>query len=410
VLTNRKLREISRVRVGIEIHFAGKSHIVDSDRQQILALLLSTFENAVQQNRELIKTQLELKTLNKQLELRNRFIRETFGRYLTDEVVASLLDAPEGTRLGGERRQVTMLMSDLRGLTSLAGRLAPEQVVTILNRYLETMVEVIVQYQGTINEFIGDAILVIFGAPIWRQDDAQRAVACAVAMQLAMTAVNNENSRIGLPSVEMGIGVHTGEVVVGNIGSSKRAKYGVVGSHVNLTSRIQSYTVGDQILISETTRHEAGPLISLAKQMEIEAKGIAQPITIYEVRGIGGTYNLFLPEREETLVPLPQEIPLQYTVLTGDHVGRTVYPGSFVTLSTKGGEVHATNPMALWSDIKIQLMGDNGEKLPGELYAKVLRDLPASRAGFYVHFTSISSEVATFFQRLLVSGAPGSTA
>ena len=218
VLTNKKLREISRVRVGIEIHFAGKSHIVDSDRQQILDLLLSTFENAVQQNRELIRSQLELKTLNEQLELRNKLIRTTFGRYLTDEVVASLLDSPEGTTLGGERRQVTMLMADLRGFTSLAGRLAPEQVVTIVNRYLATMVEVIVQYQGTIDEFIGDAILVIFGAPTQRQDDAQRAVACAVAMQLAMTTVNAENCRAGLPSVEMGIGVHTGEVVVGNIG------------------------------------------------------------------------------------------------------------------------------------------------------------------------------------------------
>src|SRR5207249_4548585 len=212
---------------------------------------------------------------------------------------ASLLDSPEGLQLGGEKRRVTMLMSDLRGFTSLAGRLAPEQVVAMLNRYLGTMVEIIMQYQGTIDEFIGGAIFVIFGAPVWREDDTQRAVACAVAMQLAVAAVNGVSGQAGLPNVEMGIGVHTCEVVVGNIGSHKRTKYGVVGSHVNLTSRIQSYTVGGQILISEATRHEVESLVQISRHMEVEAKGIVEPITLYELRSIGGAYNLFLPETHE---------------------------------------------------------------------------------------------------------------
>ena len=174
--------------------------------------------------------------------------------------MTSLLASPEKLQLGGEKRQVTILMSDLRGFTSVAERLAPEQVVTIINRYLGTMVDVILQYQGTINEFIGDAILVLFGAPICLEDHAQRAVACAMAMQLAMASVNAQNRDEGLPEVEMGIGMHTGEVVVGNIGSHKRTKYGVVGSPVNLTSRIESYTIGGQVLISETTRQNVGPI------------------------------------------------------------------------------------------------------------------------------------------------------
>jgi len=302
---------------------------------------------------------------------------------------------------------VSVLFVDVRGFTSLSGRLAPEQVVAMLNRYLGTMVEVIMQYQGTIDEILGDAMLVIFGAPMWRQDDAQRAVACAVAMQLAMASVNEDNSRTGLPNLEMGIGVHTGEVVVGNIGSHKRTKYGVVGSHVNFTFRIQSYTIGGQILISEMTRQEVGPLVRLSKQMEVEAKGIAEPITLYELRGIGGAYNLFLPASAEALFPLQQEIPLQYTVLAGEHVGRTVYQGSFITLSARGGEVCADHPVAPWSNIKIRLMGNNEEGLPGALYAKVLRHLPEGRPGFYAHFTSIPPEVAMFFQHLLASSAPG---
>jgi len=174
-----------------------------------------------------------------------------------------------------------------------------------------------------------------------------------------------------------------------------------VGSHVNLTSRIQSYTIGGQILLSEATRQAVEPLVKLSRQMEVEAKGIVEPITLYELRGIGGAYNLFLSEREEVLLPLQQEIPLRYAVLEGAYVGRTVHQGSFVTLSTKGGEVRSDHPIAPWSNIKMQLMDHNGERLPGEIYAKVLRHFSESCPGFYVHFTSIPPEVATFFQRLL---------
>ncbi|MGH8060283.1 MAG: response regulator, partial [Candidatus Entotheonellia bacterium] len=354
----------------------------------------------IQSQLSLKRAMEEIQRLAKQLELRNQFIRATFGRYLTDEVVASVLDSPEGLKLGGETRQVTILMSDLRGFTSLAGRLAPEQVVAILNRYLGIMVDVIMRYQGTIDEFMGDAIFVIFGAPIWREDHAQRAVACAMAMQLAMTSVNAENRREGLPEVEMGIGVNTGEVVVGNIGSHKRTKYGVVGSHVNLTSRIESYTVGGQILISEATLQEAGPLVSVKAQMQVEAKGIDKPLSLYEVQGIGGEYNLVLPEREEALFPLPQEIPVRYTVLEGKHLGGTMFEGSFVQLSGKGGEVRSEHPVAPRSDIKMRLMDANGEELSGDLYGKVVGQPMATRPYFAVRFTSIPPAVATFLQSL----------
>src|SRR4029079_2938668 len=143
---------------------------------------------------------------------------------------------------------------------------------------------------------IGDAIFVLFGAPVWQEDDAQRAVACAVAMQLAMTSINEQNREEDLPEIEMGIGVHTGQVVVGNIGSPERMKYGVVGSHVNLTSRIQSYTTGGQILISEATRQEVGQILKFGKQSEVKAKGIEHPISLFEVLGIGGNAKLLITE------------------------------------------------------------------------------------------------------------------
>src|SRR5262245_33842198 len=158
-------------------------------------------------------------------------IREAFGRYLTDEVVSNVLESSTALELKGEKRTVTMMMTDLRGFTSLAGRLAPERVVSLINRYLTAMVPIINQYQGTVDEIIGDAIFVLFGVPLWQENNAQRAVACAVAMQLAMDIVNEQNRQEDLPEVEMGIGVHTGPVVVGNVGSPERMKYGVVGSH-----------------------------------------------------------------------------------------------------------------------------------------------------------------------------------
>ena len=167
-----------------------------------------------------VAQQRQLTELNAALELRNRFIRQTFGSYLSDEIVDAILEKG-GLKIGGEKRRATILMADLRGFTSLSERLAAEDVVAMINIYLETMTEIIQKYQGTIDEFIGDGILVIFGAPILRPDDPQRAVACAVEMQLAMTSVNERNRQAGYPEVALGIGINTGEVVMGNIGSQE---------------------------------------------------------------------------------------------------------------------------------------------------------------------------------------------
>lgn len=228
------------------------------------------------------------------LEVRNAFIRKTFGLFLSDEIVDTLLDSPDGLRLGGEKRRVTVLMSDLRDFTPMSEKLSPEQVVELLNRYLGKMVEVITRNGGTIDEFIGDAILVIFGAPVLKENDVEHAVACAIDMQLAMEEVNAANRKDGLPELFMGIGINTGDVVVGNIGSSARLKYSVVGAPVNLTARIQSLTLGGQILISETTRREVGDLIEIVGQLRVKVKGIAGAVPIYDVAGIGGKYGLRL--------------------------------------------------------------------------------------------------------------------
>ena len=222
-----------------------------------------------------------------QLERNEQFIRATFGRYVSEEVVANLLEKPEGLELGGDLREVTMLMSDIREFSTICERLPPDQVMRMLNNYLGTMSEIIMGHQGTIDEFIGDAILAIFGAPISRPDDADRAVQCALDMQEAMNDINRENREAGLPEISMGIGVNTGAVIAGNIGSKKRSKYGVVGHQVNLTARIESQTAGGEVLISETTRDKLNQAFGIGEQKQVRVKGIKEPVSIYLVLNDG---------------------------------------------------------------------------------------------------------------------------
>jgi PAS domain S-box-containing protein len=351
------------------------------------------------------RVEAELKRLAEQVELRNKFVRETFGRYLTDEVVAAVLESPDGLEVGGEKRKITMMMTDLRGFTSLSERLPPERVVSILNRYLTTMVAVIKQYQGTIDEFIGDAIFVLFGAPVWQEDDAERAIACAVAMQLAMAPINEQNRQEGLPEIEMGIGLHTGPVVVGNIGSPERLKYGVVGSHVNLTSRIQSFTVGGQILISDTTRQAAGAIVELGKQLEVKAKGIEHPITLFEVVGVGGSHKLFLSQATEVLESLPEEIPFVYEIVDSTSLGGTNYKGAWIKLSRREAEARLENAVPPLTNLNMKLLGADGREMPGTLYGKVLETLPGSTSRFSIRFTSVTPEFETLLHDVMPRAA-----
>ena len=342
------------------------------------------------------RVEAELQHLAEQVEMRNKFIRQTFGRYLTDEVVAAVLESPSGLEMGGEKRKITMMMTDLRGFTSLSERLPPERVVSILNRYLTTMVSVIKQYQGTIDEFIGDAIFVLFGAPVWQEDDTERAVACAIGMQQAMASINEQNRQEDLPEIEMGIGVHTGQVVVGNIGSPERMKYGVVGSHVNLTSRIQSFTIGGQILISETTRQEIGSLLEIGTQLEVQAKGIEHPILLSEVLGIGGTHKLHLPESSDPLVSLTSEIPLKYEIVQETQIGGTFHKGALTKLSRKGAEARLESPVTPLANLNIRVIGPDGLELPGTVYAKFIGKAPGTSSRFHLRFTSMPPEIDAF--------------
>ncbi len=355
-----------------------------------------------------VKTQLSLKRameevrrLVGELDRRNQFIRKTFGRYLSDDIVADLLETPDGLALGGEKRLVTVLMSDLRGFTAASERLTPEEVVRGLNRYLGAMAEVITRHRGTIDEFIGDAVLALFGAPHLRPDDALRALACAIEMQLAMVGVNAANRAEGLPALQMGIAVNTGEVVVGNIGSETRAKYGVVGSPVNQTARIESCTLGGQVFVSETTLASVGADAQVGPRMTVDAKGCSEPLAFHELKGLGGAYDLRLPERHLDLAPLANPVPATFTVVEGKHNRDDQHGARLLRLAATGAEVSADLVPDLLTNLRLRVSTIDGPALAGDLYAKVVDCHADGR--FIIGFTAVPPEVAAYFEGLLGS-------
>ena len=332
-------------------------------------------------------------------EARNRHIRDVFGRYLSDEIVSNIFESPGGLKLGGEKRTVTLLMSDLRGFTSIGEMLPAEDVVGMINIYLGIMTEIIMKYNGTIDEIIGDAILVIFGAPIQRDDDPIRAIACAVEMQLAMGEVNRRNEEAGYPAVVMGMGVNTGSVVVGNIGSHKRTKYAVVGRNVNLTSRIESYTVGGQILASHSTIEACREMVRIDGDMEVMPKGVKTPITLFDVGGIGGNYNVFLPQRQLGELPaLGCPLPVRFNVVDGKNILPEAFAGSIVRMSETEVEIESTAVPDRLANIRISLadMGHTGAVT--EIYAKVVQTVSAVRPVFRVTLTSAAALVREFMR------------
>ncbi len=188
------------------------------------------------------------------------FISNTFGRYVDQEIARELLSRPEAGRMGGQKRQVVILFSDVRGFTPLAESLTPEAVIHLVNRHFSKMIEVIHYHRGIIVDFLGDAILAFFDpledplGPV-----VGRALGCALQMQ---EVVERENeAEPGLPPLHIGIGLHVGEVVVGNIGSLKRAKYGIIGSAVNLTHRIQGQGQAGEVIISAAILHNSPEIL-----------------------------------------------------------------------------------------------------------------------------------------------------
>ena len=214
--------------------------------------------------------------------LRERdFISNTFGRYVDREIAQRLMARPEASRLGGEKRQVAILFSDIRDFTPLTEALSPEATIQLVNVYFSHMVEVLRRHDGIIVDFLGDAILAFFDpldgslVPVVRG-----ALRCALEMQQAMLGVTFAGLDHQLPPIHMGIGLHAGEVVAGHIGSEFRAKYGIIGSAVNLAHRIQGQARGGEVVVSQAVYRLVQPEVRITREFEVRLKGIKEPVTL----------------------------------------------------------------------------------------------------------------------------------
>jgi adenylate cyclase len=212
-------------------------------------------------------------------------LRATMGKYMTQSVVDHVMNGK--VELGGELLTVTLLFSDIRSFTSISETMSAQELVKLLNEYFTEMVTVVMEEGGVVDKYIGDAIMAVFGAPVPKPDDAQRAVRAAVRMRHALAVLNEKLVARGVPAIKTGIGLHTGEVVAGNIGSEARMEYTVIGDAVNLASRLETSTkeLGTDVLISDDTNALLGDEFETRAVREITVKGRAKPVMVYEVVG-----------------------------------------------------------------------------------------------------------------------------
>jgi adenylate cyclase len=214
-----------------------------------------------------------------------RKVKGLFGRYVSRDVFTQLLDNPELAQLGGRRRTMTVLFSDIRGFTSVTERGNAEELVAQLNEYFSRMVDVVFRHQGTVDKFVGDMVMALFGAPVDDVDHGEHAVGAAVEMVRELGALNAKWLAEGKPALDIGIGVNSGEMIAGNIGSSSIMSYTVIGDHVNLGSRLESLNkeYRTRIIISDATRALLKHPYDLRPLGDVIVKGKTRPVAIFEV-------------------------------------------------------------------------------------------------------------------------------
>ncbi len=288
-------------------------------------------------------------------------------------------------------REVTILLADLRGFTSVSESYPVNIVLDLLNSYLAKMSEIIFRHNGTIDKFMGDSIMVLFGAPIAREDDVRRAVACAVEMQIALNTINRHHKQLGMPELYMGIGINTGNVMAGLLGSELYSEYTVIGDEVNLASRIEAFSLRGQVLVSQSTFNQCGDFAETSDAMDVYVKGKAQPVSLREVLAIP-TLGLEVPRQEIRRSPrIEVKIPFAYQLVENKIVVPQMHRGTILDISYHGMLAEVDQLLAPYSDVKLDLdLSLVGYKAT-DIYAKVLKTQQREGRNLSgIEFTSVS--------------------
>jgi adenylate cyclase len=310
----------------------------------------------------------------------------------------------------GSSREVSILLADLRGFSSIAEANPVRRVLEVLNRYLAPMCEIAIDNGGTIDKFMGDAIMVVFGAPHRKPDDARRAVTCAVQMQIAIVELNRDQASKGLPPLFMGAGINTGNVIAGLLGSELHSEYTVIGDEVNLASRIEAFSLRGQVLISESTFEHCRDFVTTGAPMDVHVKGKSNLVRLREVLGIP-SLGLQIPRQEvrdsprvEVRIPFTYQSVVDKIVMPSQRTGVVLdigYHGIFAEVEP-GLAQHADVVLGL----DLSLIGSRAD----HVYAKV-RSTRSNRGRDFasMEFTSINEQSAAdirHFVQLLVQGSP----
>jgi adenylate cyclase len=272
-----------------------------------------------------------------------------------------------------ETKEVTILLADIRGFTALAETYSAVTIIGMLNRFYALMSEVIVRYGGTIDKLMGDSIMVLFGAPMLRSDDVQRAMACAVEMQQAMNEFNSQNESLGLPPLFIGIGINTGEVVAGPIGSEHHREYTVIGDQVNLASRIEAQSLRGQILLGESTYNLAKEFILAGQPNQVQVKGRRQPVMLYELLGTTRPRPMTVPRREVRKSPrIHVQMPCFFQIVDGKTVMSQEICGDVIDIGYNGLLMMSPVKLDMFTEIRIRLSLHLLGNQTTDIYARVV--------------------------------------
>lgn len=309
---------------------------------------------------------------------------------LAQQVHTLILQSGPGSQLS-ENRRVTILLSDLRGFTATSERYSALAMVEVLNRYLEKMSEIILRHGGSIDKFMGDAIMALFGAPEPLENDVEAAMRCAIEMQQAMQEINAVNRGLGMEPLFMGIGINTGEVVAGHLGSRYHSEYTVIGEEVNLTSRVEAHSLRGQILLSEKIYQASRDVIEVGRTNEVFVKGVKSVVRMYELIAVNSAPAIRVPPGDVRTGPRVEvDMPLTFQSVDGKTVLPHKWNGRIVDISYGGMYIRSEAHLPEFSDVKMTLALSLLVPDQADVYGKVLR-VTAVEDGFEyrIEFTSI---------------------
>jgi adenylate cyclase len=342
--------------------------------------------------------------------LRKLVLRDT-GQYLSDACaleIETLLSSME-KRAGSpdeehefQSREVSILLADLRGFTAIAADRPAGDVLKMLNPVLVKMSEIIFKHGGTIDKFMGDSIMVLFGAPGSRSDDVLRALSCAVEMQMCMRDLAVAQRIAGLPELFMGIGINTGNVLAGTLGSDVYSEYTVIGDQVNLTSRIEAFSLRGQVLISEATFAKSDDFVVVSDPMTVNVKGKSEPVKLYEVLSIP-TRGLQVPRQEvRRSHRVALKLPFRYQLVQDSVVMPSVFRGVIHDIGYYGVLIATDEKLPHMTDLKMEISLPQVDYDARDLYGKVVNSKTVDGLEFTgVEFTSVSAAANSKIQLLV---------